>query len=73
MIIYIVNSKYYYADLDTAIEKAKEILRKRGGTSEKFCVTEGKNHGYCVHLDDSWQKVGNSRLLNVIIRTVKSS
>lgn len=73
MTIYIVNSKYYYTDLNIAIEKAKDILRERGGTTEKFTITEGKNHGYCVHLDDEWWRVGNSNLLNVIIKTEKSS
>lgn len=72
MKIYIVNAKYFYTDLDVAFEKAKAILRERGGTSESYTITSGKNQGYCVHLNDDWEKVGNRNLLSVMIRIVKT-
>ena len=70
--LYIVNRKYYYNNLDLAISKAKAILRDRADEpiNDNFKVTVGKKGGYCVTLLDSWEKVGNSNLLRVTIQTV---
>lgn len=71
--IYIINGKYYTDNYDKAVEKAKEILRDRSTycIKEDFTITKGKRNGYCVHLNDNWEKVGNTNLLNVIIKRVE--
>lgn len=73
--IYIVNSKYYYTNLDDAILKAKAILEERANESINydFKITQGRKGGYCVALQDNWEKVGNSNLLKVIIKTTSFS
>lgn len=70
--IYIVNSKYYYNNLDNAISKAKTILEERANRpiNYNFKITQGKKGGYCVTLQDQWEKVGNLNLLRVIIRSI---
>lgn len=69
--IYIVNGKYYYTNLDDAISKAKAILEGRANVpiNYNFKITRGRRGGYCVALQDSWEKVGNSNLLRVIIQS----
>lgn len=69
--IYITDRKYYFNNLENAIEKAKEIIKNRADqpTTDKFTITKGKNNGYCVTLLDSWEKVGNINLLRVSIQT----
>ena len=71
--VYIVNRKYYYSSLNGAIEKAKEILQERAFSpiNEIFQITQGKRGGYCVTLCDDWTKVGNDKLLKVVIQTEK--
>jgi hypothetical protein len=73
--IYIVNGKYYYTNLDIAISKAKAILEKRANApiNYDFKITKGKKGGYCVALQDNWEKVGNSNLLKVIIQSTSFS
>lgn len=71
--MYVVNNKYYYSDLLQAIEQAKNILRSRAceAINENFTISHGLKGGICVHLNDNWEKVGNSHLLNVIIKKVQ--
>ena len=73
MTVYVVNRKYYLDNLETAIEKAKEIIQSRANQpiNNNFKITEGKHNGYCVTLLDSWYKVGNINLLRVSIQTIK--
>lgn len=73
--IYIVNSKYHYNNLDNAISKAKTILEERANRpiNHNFKITQGKKGGYCVTLQDRWEKVGNLNLLRVIIRPISLS
>lgn len=70
--MYIVNAKYYYLQLDQALQKAKNILLERGNlVNSTFKISQGKKGGYCVHLNERWEVVGNVNLLNVIIREVE--
>ena len=77
MEIYIVNRKYYIANLDAALDKAKDILRDRAKelgntiTNNEYRITRGKNKGYCVTLLDDWEVVGNKNLLRVAIQVSK--
>lgn len=71
--IYITNCKFYFSNLQMAIEKAKEIIRNRANQpiNNNFKISKGKKNGYCVALLDDWGKVGNINLLKVIIQTVQ--
>ena len=78
MIIYKVNGKYYYKNLELAIAKAKDVVKSRcyieryaGDTTMNWKITQGKNKGYCVkllgHYDDN-----NPRLMQCVIETIET-
>ena len=75
MTAYLVNRQFYYNNLELAINKAKEIIRQRikkeYTCNEQWKVTQGKNKGYCVKLNDNWYIIGNDNLLRVTIQTIK--
>lgn len=64
----------YFLSLDDAIEYAKHKIRERYykqyECSEIWKITEGKNHGYCVAVQDDWAKIGNLNLMRNSIRTI---
>ena len=70
---YQTSDKFFF-NLNDAIEYAKQKIRERyynpSECSEIWKITEGKNHGYCVAVQDDWTKIGNSNLMRNTIRTI---
>lgn len=75
MIVYCTDRKYYFSNLENAIEKAKEVLLERALTLPEtditFSVTKGKKGGYAVKINIEWWRMGNEKLLQCVIAPIE--
>lgn len=74
MTVYKVNGKYYYKNLESAIIKAKDIVKNRCNADDitmNWKITQGKNNGYCVKFLGHYGN-NNPRLMQCVIETIET-
>lgn len=72
--MYGIYGKFFYSDLENAIEKAKEILINRlimPINNFDFTIHQTKKGNYSVKINVSWEYLGNANLKFVVVRKHK--